>query len=72
MFCLIQNLNILVVKGNVLQLITMGLVYFVSTDDLLAGTDPSEFGLEDDVAVLGFVIKQVNDDLEAYKVWKQQ
>lgn len=56
-------------KGSLITLI-IGLAYFVTpidmVPDFIAG-----LGLFDDAAVLGFIIKQLNDDLESYKVWRE-
>ena len=58
--------------GDAMLLIVMWLAYFVSPEDLIADDLPSGLGLEDDAAILEYVIKQVVDDLEAYKDWKRQ
>lgn len=60
------------IPKEALQLIIMGLNYFVAPNDIIEDTLPSGLGLEDDAAVLEYVIKQVNEDLKAYKVWKKQ
>ncbi|SNY41376.1 Uncharacterized membrane protein YkvA, DUF1232 family [Orenia metallireducens] len=46
----------------------VAVVYFVSPVDLVPDFLPA--GLLDDAAVVGFVIKQIHDDLEQYKIWK--
>jgi uncharacterized membrane protein YkvA (DUF1232 family) len=48
----------------------IAIIYFVSPIDLVPDFILG-FGLLDDAAVIGFVIKQINKDLVAYQVWKQ-
>lgn len=46
-----------------------GLIYFVSPIDVIVDAIPF-LGFLDDAAVLGFVIKQVEQDLQNYRMWK--
>jgi len=55
-------------KGSIITII-IGLIYFLSPIDLWPDILPA--GFVDDAFVLGLVIKQVNSDLEKYKIWKQ-
>ena len=52
-----------------ISLIIASLIYFVSPVDLIPDFIVG-LGLFDDVAVMGFVIKQVSKDLEKFKMWK--
>jgi uncharacterized membrane protein YkvA (DUF1232 family) len=54
-----------------LTMITIGILYFIVPTDLI----PDIFlgaGLIDDAAVLATIFKQISNDIEAYKVWKQK
>ncbi|WP_102346484.1 YkvA family protein [Bacillus sp. Marseille-P3661] len=55
-------------KRSIIMIIA-AIIYFVSPADIvpdfLAGV-----GLLDDAAVLGFVLKQISNDLERFKLWK--
>ena len=51
-------------------MIIVAVAYFVFPLDLLPDFIVG-LGFIDDVAVLGFVIGQINSDLEDYKVWKE-
>ncbi|UOQ49966.1 YkvA family protein [Gracilibacillus caseinilyticus] len=56
-------------KGSIVMIIA-AIIYFVTpidiVPDFLVG-----LGLFDDAAVLGFVIKQVSEDLDRFKVWQE-
>ena len=52
-----------------LMMIIVGIVYFVSPVDLVPDFIPIA-GLTDDAAVIGYVIKQIQSDLNAYRMWK--
>lgn len=54
-------------KSTVL-LIIGSLIYLVSPIDLIP--DFLIGGFIDDIAVLGYVIKKISDELNAYKIWK--
>ncbi|WP_083413047.1 YkvA family protein [Bacillus massilinigeriensis] len=60
-------------KVSVKTIVTIvaALLYFVSpidiVPDFLIG-----LGIVDDVAVLGYVLKQVSDELSDYAIWKQE
>jgi len=54
-----------------LLMIILGIVYFVSPLDAIFDYIPFA-GLVDDAAVAGFIISQVTEDLEQYKLWKKQ
>ena len=53
-----------------LVLIVIGIVYFVTPIDGVFDYIPFA-GFVDDAAVAGYVISQVNADLEKYKIWKK-
>jgi len=53
-----------------LLMIIIGIVYFVSPFDAIFDYIPFG-GYIDDAAVVGFVISQVSEDLERYKLWKK-
>ena len=55
-------------KKSIIMIIT-GLIYFLLPVDLIGDIIPV-IGFVDDVTVLGFVIRQVDKDLEKYKEWK--
>lgn len=46
-----------------------GLIYFVSPVDLIPDVIPV-IGLTDDAVVLGFVIRTVRQELEAFMAWE--
>lgn len=56
-------------KGSIVMII-IGILYFLSPIDFIPDFIPVG-GLVDDAFVVGLVIKQVNSDLDKYKVWKQ-
>ena len=56
-------------KGSI-SMIAIGLVYFLSPLDIIPDWILGA-GLFDDAIILGFIIKQINADLEKYKVWKR-
>ncbi len=59
------------ISPKALVTIVAGLLYFVSPldaiPDWLLGV-----GLLDDIAVLGWVLKTVSDELEAFRAWRQR
>lgn len=59
------------ISPRALVTIVAGLLYFVSPldaiPDWLLGV-----GLLDDIAVLGWVLKTVSDELEAFRAWRQR
>ena len=64
------------IKGNYKEVpvgsivaIVGGLIYFLSPIDVIPDFIPV-IGYIDDVLVIGLVLKQVNNDLEKYKIWK--
>ncbi len=50
-------------------LIVVAILYFVSPFDLLPDWIPLA-GFVDDAAVIGFVLRQINNDLEAFLKWE--
>ncbi len=50
---------------------TVAIIYFVIPTDLIPDFILG-LGYGDDIAVLAFVFKQINKDLEAYKIWKEE
>ncbi|WP_052447279.1 YkvA family protein [Clostridium polynesiense] len=58
------------ISKSAIVFVLAGLIYFVSpidiVPDFLAG-----FGILDDAAILGFIIKQINHELYKYKNWKE-
>ncbi|UOQ87381.1 YkvA family protein [Gracilibacillus salinarum] len=56
-------------KGSIVMILA-AIIYFVTpidiVPDFLVG-----LGLFDDAAVLGFVIRQVSEDLDRFKVWQE-
>jgi uncharacterized membrane protein YkvA (DUF1232 family) len=55
---------------NLLKIIA-GFIYFVSPIDLIPDFLPY-IGLSDDVALLMFIIKSIDDELTKFKEWKKQ
>jgi uncharacterized membrane protein YkvA (DUF1232 family) len=58
-----------VVPWRTIALIVFALLYLLNPLDLIPDLS-LPFGLFDDLAVLGFVLASVKDDLEHYKRWK--
>jgi len=58
-----------VVPWRTIALIVFALLYLINPLDLIPDLN-LPFGLFDDLAVLGFVLASVKDDLEDYKRWK--
>ncbi|MBA9025071.1 MULTISPECIES: YkvA family protein [Bacillaceae] len=58
------------IPTRTLLIIFAAITYFVSPIDLIPDF-LFGFGLLDDVAVLTFAFKQIEHDLEVFKVWKQ-
>lgn len=56
-------------KGAMVWIIA-GLVYFVSPIDIIPDVVVG-MGLLDDATVLGFIIKQVNSEVEVYRAWRE-
>lgn len=56
-------------KGAMVWIIA-GLVYFVSPVDIIPDVIVGA-GFVDDATVLGFIIKQVNSEIEAYRAWRE-
>ncbi len=59
-----------VIPTKSIIMIIVAVVYFVFPLDILPDFIVG-LGFIDDVAVLGFVIGQINKDLEEYRVWKE-
>jgi uncharacterized membrane protein YkvA (DUF1232 family) len=57
------------ISKSSITIILLGLLYFVMPVDIVPDWIIS-LGFLDDAAVLGFIINQVNQNLEEYKVWK--
>lgn len=57
------------VSGQTMVIILAGLIYFVSPVDLIPDFIPVA-GYVDDLAVLGWVIRTVRDELEAFMGWE--
>lgn len=51
--------------------IVAGLMYFLSPLDALPDFIPG-LGMFDDIAVLAWVMKQVTDELDAFRTWREQ
>ena len=62
--------NYKAISNKSIVMIIVGIVYFVIPTDLFPDFIVG-FGLIDDISVLGFVINQISNDLNAYKIWKQ-
>ncbi len=65
------------VKGNYkdipikpLSMIFVAILYFVTPTDIVPDVIPLG-GFVDDVAVIAYVLKDIRDDLHAYKEWKK-
>jgi len=58
-----------VVPWRTIALVVFALLYLINPLDLIPDFS-LPFGLFDDLAVLGFVLASVKDDLEDYKRWK--
>jgi uncharacterized membrane protein YkvA (DUF1232 family) len=58
-----------VVPWRTIALIVFALLYLINPLDLIPDLS-LPFGLFDDLAVLGFVLASVKEDLEDYKRWK--
>lgn len=56
--------------GSILMII-IGLVYFVIPTDIIPDWLVA-LGQIDDAAVLGFIVKQIDSDLERYSLWKSK
>ena len=56
-------------KKSIIMIIA-AVIYFVSPADLIPDMIPG-FGYIDDAAVIAFVIKQLTEDLEKFKLWKE-
>lgn len=56
-------------KGSIIMIIAT-IIYFVSPVDLVPDFIAG-LGFFDDAAVIGFAIKQISDDLEKFKLWKE-
>ena len=52
-------------------MITVGIIYFVMPLDIIPDFLIG-LGFADDAAVLVFVFKQISNDLEDYKIWKEE
>ncbi len=64
-------------KGNYKEIprktivsITVAVVYVVSPIDLIPDCTPV-VGYADDIALVGFVLSQVHEDVDAYREWKK-
>ena len=56
-------------KSSIVAIIA-GLIYFVSSVDLIPDVLPA-IGIADDIIVLGLIIKQVSSDLDKYREWRE-
>ncbi|MFP3322361.1 YkvA family protein [Planococcus sp. SIMBA_160] len=56
-------------KKSIIMIIA-AIIYFVSPVDLIPDMIPG-FGYIDDAAVIAFLIKQLTEDLEKFKSWKE-
>lgn len=57
------------VPPDALALVVAGLVYVISPVDLLPDSIPG-VGVMDDAVVVGWVIKSVRDELDAFRTWE--
>lgn len=60
-----------VIPFKSIAMITVGIIYFVIPTDLIPDFILG-FGFADDAAVLVFIYKQVSNDLQDYKIWKEK
>ncbi len=58
------------IPTNSIVMIIVAILYFVSPVDLIFDYVPF-LGYIDDISVIGFVIKNIAGDLEAYRSWKE-
>lgn len=58
------------VPWGTLVMIVGSIIYFVSSIDLIPDFIPG-VGFLDDIAVIAYVIKQIDSDLQKYKEWKR-
>lgn len=56
--------------GSMISIVA-ALIYFVSPIDIIPDTVPI-IGYMDDIAVIGFVLNFVHDDVEEYKKWQKE
>ncbi len=56
--------------GSMISIVA-ALIYFVSPIDIIPDTVPI-IGYMDDIAVIGFVLNFVHDDVEEYKQWQKE
>ena len=59
------------VQPKVLVTIVAALLYLLKAKDLISDKIPV-IGLTDDIAVLGFALKLIEPDLNAYRAWRDQ
>lgn len=59
------------IPKSTIIIVVAALLYLVSPFDLVSDFIPLT-GLVDDVTIIGFVFKQVSEDLEKYKIWKKE
>lgn len=56
-------------KRSIITIIA-GILYFVTPIDLIPDFIAG-LGIIDDAAVIGFILKQISNDLEKFKIWKE-
>jgi uncharacterized membrane protein YkvA (DUF1232 family) len=54
-------------RGSIIS-IMIGLIYFTSPQELLS--EVSHIGFVDEGMILGLVVEEVNEDIEKYRIWK--
>lgn len=59
------------ISKSTILIVVAALLYLVSPLDLVSDFIPLT-GLVDDVTIIGFVFKQVSEDLEKYRIWKKE
>lgn len=55
---------------NSITMVIIGLIYFVMPLDIVPDFIPG-IGMVDDAFILGLIIKQIGNDLESYRLWKE-
>ncbi len=57
-------------KRSIITIIA-GILYFVTPIDIIPDFIAG-LGIVDDAAVIGFILKQISNDLEKFRVWKEK